>query len=171
MAPNPASCDRATLSDRYIYLRPVIASLTAPIAALLPLLALAVYEFNSPVAIINGEADDAPTRGLASLLVAFPVIYVILALVAFFGGWVFIRIGLISLRWFLVGAAVLSVLLAVPFGIIFGNPGQYGLQGVAVALASCSRLFLFMALPGAICWWYVAKCHLAFRSSFHPSQP
>ena len=57
-------------------LRPVIASLVAPFAALLPPLLLAAYELNASVVLINGEADDAPQRALGLLLVGLPVFYV-----------------------------------------------------------------------------------------------
>lgn len=152
-------------------LRPVLASFTAPIAALLPVLALAAYELNAPVVIINGEADDAPQRALGLLLVGLPVIYVVLALVAFVAGWAFIRIGLVSLRRFILGASVLAVLLAIPFGLVGSNPSQYGLQDLALAITVFCGIFLLMAVPGAVCWWYVAKCHLTFRSSGPPSAP
>lgn len=62
-------------------IRPVLASLVAPVAALLPLLVLAVYEINAPVVVINGEADDSPQKALGLMLVCLPVIYVVLALV------------------------------------------------------------------------------------------
>jgi hypothetical protein len=151
--------------------RPVLASLAAPVAALMPLLALAAYELNSPVVIINGEADDAPQRALGLLLIGLPVIYVVLALVAFIVGWAFIRIGLVSLRRFILGASALAVLLAIPFGLVGSNPSQYGLQDLALALTAFCGIFLLMAVPGAVCWWYVAKCHLTFRSSGPPSAP
>ena len=150
-------------------LRPVIASLVAPFAALLPLLLLAAYELNAPVVLINGEADDAPQRALGLLLVGLPVLYVVLALVAFVVGWAFIRIGLVSLGKFVLGASALAVLLAVPFGLVGSNPAQYGLQDLALALAAFGGVFLLMAVPGAVCWWYVAKCNLTSHSSGPPS--
>lgn len=146
-------------------LRPVLASVAAPGAALLPLLALAVYELNSPVVIVNGEADDAPQRALALLMVGLPIIYVVLAMLALVAGRMFIRFGLVSLRRFVLGASTLSVLLALPIGLIGSNPAQHGLQDLALALAAFCGLFLLMAVPGAVCWWYVARCHLAFRST------
>ena len=136
---------------------------------MLPLFALSAYELNAPVLIINGEADDAPQRALGVLLVSLPVIYMVLALVAFIVCLAFIRFGLISLRRFVLGASGLAVLLAVPFGVIGSNSAQHGLHDRAFALAAFCGLFLLMALPGAVCWWYVAKCHLTFRSSGPPA--
>jgi hypothetical protein len=152
-------------------LRPILASLIAPVAALLPLLVLAAYELSVPVLIINGEADDAPQRALGLLLVGLPVIYVVLALVAFALGLAFIRFGLVSLRSFVLGASAVAVLLAVPFGVAGSNPTQHGLQDLAFAFAAFCGLFLFMAVPGAVCWWYVGKCHLTFRCSRPHSAP
>ncbi len=145
--------------------RPVLASLAAPVAALLPLLVLAVYEINAPIVVINGEADDSPQKALSLMLIGFPVIYVVLALVAMVVGLAFIRIGFFSLRRFVLGASTLAVLLAVPFGVTFSYSAQRGLQDLAIALATFCGLFLLMALPGAVCWWYVANCQLADRSS------
>jgi len=149
--------------------RPVLASLAAPVAALLPLLALAVYEINAPVVVIDGEAYDSPQKALGLMLVGLLVIYVVLALIALIVGLAFIRIGLFSLRRFVLGASALAVLLAIPFGAAFSFSAQRGLQDLAIALATFCGLFLLMALPGAVCWWYVANCHLAERSTEPPS--
>ena len=103
--------------------RPVLASLIAPVAALLPILAMSAYELTQPVAIINGEADDAPQRALGVFLVALPIVYVVLAVAAYGAGILFLRLGFRTMGKFIWASVVLAMLLSLPFSIRSANFG------------------------------------------------
>jgi hypothetical protein len=134
--------------------RPVFASLVAPVAALLPVLAISAYELTQPVAIINGEADDAPQRAVGVLLVALPVIYVVLAMVAYGAGAIFLRLGIRTMGKFLLASASLAAVLSVPFSI---RSADFGTQDQVISVFVFGSLFALSAIPGAACWLLLAK--------------
>ena len=134
--------------------RPVLASLVAPLAALLPVLAISAYELTQPVIIIHGEADDAPQRAIGVLLVALPVIYVVLALFAYGAGAVLLRIGIHTMGKFLLASASLTALLSVPLSI---RVVELGTEDQIISVLVFAALFAVSAIPAAACWLLLAK--------------
>ena len=134
--------------------RPILASLIAPLATLLPIIAVSAFELSQGPAFIGGEPDDASQRAVGVLLAMVPVIYVVLALIAHGLGTLFIRFGLRTMRSFLLGSVLLAVLLSVPF--------ELGWSDLAVADRLISFLVVWVALSiiamaGAACWFLIAR--------------
>ncbi|MDP3085596.1 MAG: hypothetical protein Q8N44_18150 [Rubrivivax sp.] len=123
-------------------------------AALLPVLALSAYELFQPVAIINGEADDAPQRAIGVPLVALPIIYVVLALFAYGAGAVMLRIGIHTMGKFLLASASLAALLSVPFSF---RSAEFGTPDQLISVLVFGSLFAVSAVPAAACWLLLAK--------------
>ena len=137
--------------------RPVIASLVAPICALAPLLLLGAWEAGQPVRIVDGEPDDAPLRSLGVLLIALPVIYVVMSILAYAVGSTFRRLGMRSLRKFVGASAAIALALAVIVGLSSSQPQRFGVQDSLIAVAAFSAVFLLCVVPGAACWWYLTR--------------
>jgi hypothetical protein len=134
--------------------RPILASFLAPLAALAPVLALSAYELTQPVVVINGEADDAPQRAIGLLLVALPVIYVVMAALAYGGGALLLRLGVRSMGKFLLASASIAALLSVPLSI---RSAEFGTQDQLISTAVFAALFAVSAIPGAACWLFLAR--------------
>jgi hypothetical protein len=137
--------------------RPLLASLTSPMVALLPLASVAVHQLDAPTLLIgSGPAGETPLRAVGLVLMLFPVFYVLLALAAHAMAWGFLRLGLGSLRRFVLGAGVLAMLAAPLLAGIAHLAGWPGAQRVLPAWGALTLLCLLSALPSAACWWLLA---------------
>ena len=136
--------------------RTVVASLVSPLALLLPLLAMSLWEANQPVQFFNGEADDAPMRAMGMFIITLPVIYVLLALISHFVGIALLRMKFVSFSKFVGACIALAVLLSIPVGLALGNPRNFGAIDTVVTLVVVLGLFVLCAIPGSLCWWYLA---------------
>ena len=136
--------------------RTLVASLISPLALLLPLLAVSLWEANQPVQLIDGAADDAPMRAFGVFVITLPIIYVLLALLSHAVGIVLMRLKFISLPRFVGASATLAALLSVPVGLVLGDPRQFGAPDALATLAVVLGVFVLSAVPGSLCWWYLA---------------
>ena len=136
--------------------RTIIASLLSPFALLLPVLAASLWEASQPAQLINGQADDAPMRAMGVFVIALPIIYVLLALLSHVVGIVLLRLRLVSLPKFVGASAALAVLLSVPVGFTLARPQQFGAMDTLATLAVVLGAFVLCAVPGSLCWWYLA---------------
>lgn len=125
----------------------ILASLTAPVAALLPSLLMVCCVFLWPEMLAAVPGDDAPQRALFVFLMTLPILYVVLALVSYAIGAVLLRLGARTLRAFLLNAAVLGIAASLPFlnGLTTGNR------------AAIVAFYVVSALAGAACWFLVAR--------------
>lgn len=114
--------------------RPLIASLVAPILAIVPIVLLGVQEMQQP-SFINGQPDDAPMRTFGVFLVALPVIYSVLVLFAAAMGNLLLALGLRSLPKFLAGVAFLAIVSGVALGLALGRT-QFGVSDVLFSVGS-----------------------------------
>jgi len=105
---------------------------------------------------VNGEADDAPMRAMGVFVIALPVIYVLLALLSHAVGIVLLRFRLVSLPKFVGTSAALAALLSVPVGFALGHPRQFGATDTLATLGVVLGTFILCAVPGSLCWWYLA---------------
>jgi glucan phosphoethanolaminetransferase (alkaline phosphatase superfamily) len=135
--------------------RRVIASLVAPLVAIAPVLLLGVQELYSPSE-INGQPDDAPMRSFGVFLVALPVIYAVLVLLASSSAALLIGIGLRSFARFTAGAAVLAVAAGIGLGFLV-SPTQQGISSALISVGVATVAVLACALPAAVCWWLIAR--------------
>jgi len=147
--------------------RPLLASLTSPMAALAPSAALAVRQLDAGGLFTTAPGGDTPLRALGLFLMLFPVFYLLLAVAAHAMAWGLLHLGLDTRRRFVAGAAGLALALA---------PGAAGLAQWAgwpfaaeflPTWAALTALFLASALPSAACWWAIAgpgRVRLAGRS-------
>ncbi len=136
--------------------RAIIASLVSPLALLLPVLVVSLWEASQPVQLINGKPDDAPMRAMGVFVMGLPVIYVLLAIVSHVAGIVLLRLKFVSLPKFVGASVVLAAFLSVPVGLALGRPEQFGPMDALVTLGVVLGLFVLCAVPGSLCWWYLA---------------
>ena len=134
--------------------RPVLASLVAPLLALIPVLAIGAYQLAQPVPIIDGVADDAPQRAFGLFVVSLPPLYVVLAVMAFALGHVFLRFGFSSLPKFLSASMGTAVLLSLPFSV---TRTELGLEDQLISVAVIGTFFALAAAPAATCWLLLAR--------------
>jgi hypothetical protein len=137
--------------------RRAAASLIAPLVFLLPVAALFVWQINQPVLIFQGEADDAPQRAVGAFVVALPIIYIVLSVVAYGIGSTLFRLRQTSLKRFTLTASSIGVAIGVVIGFAASSPGRYGWQDSLISVAAFTALLLASTAPAAVCWWYVAK--------------
>jgi hypothetical protein len=147
--------------------RTVIASLVAPLCALVPLLLLAGWEASLPVQVIDGEPDDAPVRSFGLLLTTLPFIYVVMSITAFGLGCALLRVGLFTLKSFLIASIAGAIAMALIVGLLSSAPHVFGVKDTLIAVAAFSVLFFLMFLPGAACWWYIARTVIARGTGKH----
>lgn len=138
--------------------RPVLASFVAAAIGLLPILAIAVFELNSPPSAVidQSQTDDAGFRGAGLALAAAPFLYVVAVPVCYAVGALLASLGLRRLSHFLAGAAGVAVILGFMVGLLLSVPSQFGLGDVALSVAASTMFFLIVVLPAAICWWLLA---------------
>jgi hypothetical protein len=139
--------------------RTVVASLIAPVALLLPIVGLAIWEISNPMKIINSDLNDAPLRAFGVFVITLPIIYVLLALLSHVVGMALLRFKIVSLLKFVGTSATLAGFLGVPVGLVLGSPRQFGPLDLLTTMAVIIGLFVFCALPGSMCWWYFAARH------------
>jgi len=136
--------------------RTLVASLISPLALLLPLVAVSLWEANQPVRLIDGAADDAPMRAFGAFVIALPIIYIVLALLSHAVGVVLLRLRLVSLPKFVGASTTLAAFLSVPVGLALGSPREFGALDSLATLAVVLVVFVLCAVPGSLCWWYLA---------------
>jgi hypothetical protein len=138
--------------------RPVVASFVAAAVALLPILAMALFEITAapPGVLDTNQLDDAGFRGAGLALAASPFLYIAAVPVCHVVGSVLVSLGFRRLGRFLAGTAVVAVLLGVIVGAILSAPSRFGLGDVALSIAVSTFLFLVTALLAALSWWLLA---------------
>lgn len=137
--------------------RPLLASLTSPMVALLPVATVAVHQLDAPTLLSGGgPAGETPLRAVGLVLMLFPIFYVLLSLAAHAMAWTFMRAGLVTLRRFTLGAGALALLVAPLLAGIAHLAGWPGAQQFLPAWGALTALCLLSALPSAACWWLLA---------------
>lgn len=138
--------------------RPVLASFAAAAVALLPVLAMAIFEISAaPSGFIDPiQTDDAGFRGAGFFLAAAPFLYIAAVPVCYAVGSLLASLGLRRLGEFLAGAVCVALLFGLIAGLVLSVPSRFDLGDIAVSVAVSATLFLIIALPAAFCWWYFA---------------
>lgn len=138
--------------------RPVLASFAAAAAALLPVLAMAVLEINTPPTgvVEPSQTDDAGYRGAGLALAAAPFLYIAAVPVCYAIGALLASLGLRRLGGFLAGTVGITLLLGLIAGLVLSAPLRFGLGDALLSVAVSAMLFLITALPAALCWWLFA---------------
>ena len=138
--------------------RPVLASFAAAAVALLPVLAMAVFEITAvPSGVVDaGQPDDAAFRGAGLALAAAPFLYIAAVPACHVVGSLLVSLGLRHLGRFLAGTVAVALLLGLLVGGLLSAPSCFGLGDVVLSVAVSAMLFLISALPAALCWWFFA---------------
>jgi hypothetical protein len=138
--------------------RPVLASFAAAAVALLPVLAMTVFEINTrPSGVVDpSQTDDAGYRGAGLALAAAPFLYMAAVPVCYAVGALLASLGLRRLGGFLAGTVGVALCLGLIAGLILSAPSRFGLGDIALSVAASATLFLITALPAALCWWFFA---------------
>lgn len=138
--------------------RPVLASFAAAAVALLPVLAMAVLEINTPPTGVfdPSQTDDAGYRGAGLAFAAAPFLYIAAVPVCYAIGALLASLGLRRLGEFLAGTVGVALLLGLITGLVLSAPLRFGLGDVLLSVAVSVMLFLITALPAAVCWWFFA---------------
>jgi hypothetical protein len=136
--------------------RPLLASLVAPVASLVPLLLLAASELVGPVRDSTNELGDASQRAAGAFLVILPLAYVVLVALSFVVGRALVESGVRSLGRFVLASLAVAVGLSVLLGFMV-SPAHLGSQDLVFSLAAFAGLFAAMAVPGSACWWLLAR--------------
>lgn len=138
--------------------RPVLASFAAAAAALLPVLAMAALEINTPpTGVLDpSQTDDAGYRGAGLALAAAPFLYIAAVPVCYAIGALLASLGLRRLGGFLAGTVGVALLLGLIAGLVLSAPLRFGLGDVLLSVAVFATFFLITAMPAALCWWFLA---------------
>lgn len=138
--------------------RPVLASFVAAAVVLLPVLAMAVLEINTPPSgvVDPSQTDDAGYRGAGLALAAAPFLYIAAVPVCYAVGALLTSLGFRCLSRFLAGTVGVALLLGLITGLILSVPFHFGLGDVMLSVAVSTMLFLITTLPAALCWWFFA---------------
>jgi uncharacterized membrane protein len=96
-------------------------------------------------------------RAFGVFLVSLPIIYVVLAILAYFVGLTLRRLGLRSLKAFLAASSAIAVALAVIVGLASSDSQRFGAQDAFIAIAAFAGLSLLCVIPGAACWWFLTR--------------
>jgi hypothetical protein len=135
-------------------LGPFFASLFAPLVALAPQLVFIAHALDRPDAPFNGESSDALERMVSVLPVALPVVWVVLAVLAYAIGTLFLRLGIRTMSKFLVASAILCALFSILISIERASLGTG--EQITFTLVSFAMIAVSV-MPGAACWLILAK--------------
>jgi len=95
-------------------------------------------------------------------LLAAPFLYLVAVPICYCGGALLVGLGLQRLASFLAGAAGLAILLGIATGALAGA----GSQDLLISVGISFLMSLVMAMPAALCWWWLAR-----RSPAQPFAP
>lgn len=138
--------------------RPLLASFVASAVALLPLLAMALFEITTvPSGVVDiDQVDDSSLRGAGLALVAIPFFYILGVPLCFAFGRLLMTLGLRRLAGFMVGSVIIAILLGLVVGCIISLPRHYGLNDVMLSVFIGITLVVILALPASLVWWFFA---------------
>ena len=138
--------------------RPVLASFAAAAVALLPILAMSVFELTAtPSGVVDlTQPDDAGFRGAGLALAAAPSLYIAAVPISYVVGTLLVSLGLRRLSRFLAGTVAVALILGLLAGVLLSAPSRFDLSDVVISVAMSVLLFLITVLPAALCWWFFA---------------
>ena len=134
---------------------PIIGSIAAGAASLLPVVAMALYElYAEPSGIVDLEhMDDSRLRGAGLALIAAPFLYIIAVPVCYAIGTLLLSVGLRSFGGFMAGAISIGLILGIFAGLPLSSDRRFGLIDDVITVLITALGGLITVLPAALCWW------------------